>query len=75
MAGGEVADEMLRKINERIDSLADFPDRGVLQEDLKDGTRRLIEGKYLIYYSPYKSTVFILRVVHGARDLGELELG
>jgi toxin ParE1/3/4 len=70
----ETADQLLHRLNTKINSLADFPDRGVLREDLKIGVRMSVEGKFLIFYEPYKATVLILRVIHGARDLNELDI-
>ena len=42
-----------------------YPARG----DLGPGLRMAVHGKYLILFRPEGNTVFIERIVHGARDL------
>jgi toxin ParE1/3/4 len=65
------ADKLLRKLDQRIDSLFDMPERGVPRDDLSPGVRILIEGKYLIFYRVQNSKVVVLRVIHGAKDLSK----
>lgn len=66
------ADRFLDVLNERIDSLADFPERGVLRPEIGKGIRILIEGNYLILYGMRLGGVEVVRVVHGARELRNL---
>lgn len=68
------ADQFLAKIESKISSLSQFPERGVDRSDLFPNTRILIEGRYLIFYQIVERNVFVMRVVHGARDLNELGL-
>jgi toxin ParE1/3/4 len=67
------ADRFVDLLNSRIDSLADFPDRGVMQSDIARDARILVEGNYLIFYRKRRSDVEVLRVVHGAMDLQNLK--
>ncbi len=67
------ADQFLDLLNSRIDSPADFPDRGPARPDIARGARILIEGNYLIFYRQLKSDIEVLRVVHGAMDLKNLK--
>ena len=67
------ADRFLDLLNSRIDSLADFPDRGVARSDIARNARILIEGNYLIFYRKLITDVEVLRVVHGAMDLQNLK--
>jgi toxin ParE1/3/4 len=69
-----IADRFLLTLGERISSLYEFPDRGAARFEIGKGVRILIEGKYLIIYRKLDSGVEVLRVVHGARDLGDLYL-
>ncbi|NJM29533.1 MAG: type II toxin-antitoxin system RelE/ParE family toxin [Rhizobiales bacterium] len=66
------ADRFLDTLNNRIDSLASYPDRGAPRPRLGKGIRLLIEGNYLIIYRTTDSGVSVIRIVHGARDLAEL---
>ncbi len=79
-----LANRFLKSLTGRFPVLADFPDMGVVREDLfpedKDSGRRpgasvrcLPFKSYLIFYrkrSPHR--IEILRVVHAARDLSAL---
>ena len=66
------ADRFLAKIDGRVLSLTEFPERGAVRNDLSDGLRMLIEGDYLIFYQTKTRSVEILRVVYGSRDLTKL---
>jgi toxin ParE1/3/4 len=66
------ADQFVAKIETRISSLAQLPDRGFNRSDLFPNTRVLIEGNYLIFYQVKEVRVIVMRVVHGARELSEL---
>ncbi len=66
------ADRFLAKIDGRVLSLTEFPERGAVRNDVSDGLRMLIEGNYLIFYRTKTRNVEILRVVYGSRDLTKL---
>ena len=68
------ADRILDVLGARIDSLVEFPDRGVIRDEIAKGARSLIEGNYLIFYRKQKSTIEVTRVVHGRMDLSKLSL-
>jgi toxin ParE1/3/4 len=70
--GMAAADRFVDRIDRRVLSLAEFPDRGAPRYELSKGLRMLVEGKYLVFYRLIGSRVEILRVVHGARDLSRL---
>jgi plasmid stabilization system protein ParE len=36
------------------------------------GIRRRIHGNYIIFYKIHQAQVFVLRILHGARDYGYL---
>jgi len=51
-------------------SLENFPDRGSVVEDLDDpDVRQLWIGRYRLLYEARDEAVWVLRVVHGSRDL------
>ena len=67
-AAGRVAD----LIAEAEDRLAEFPKLGRAREELGLGVRSWTVGEYVILYRSGPGVVTILRIVHGARDLGDL---
>lgn len=66
------ADKFFDKLDRRILSLIEFPDRGASREDLRKGLRMLVEGYHLIFYRVQGRKVEIVRVVHGAMDLPKI---
>lgn len=58
------------RIVEAVVSLAEFPRMGrVVPEFRRDDLRELIYGSYRIVYLLRDDEVFVVRVVHGARDI------
>ena len=66
------ADSFLDRIQERFISLADFPQLGTGRDELKTGLRSQPLGNYLIFYFPLNDGIEVVRVLHGARDIGHL---
>jgi toxin ParE1/3/4 len=66
------ADSFLDRIQERFISLADFPQQGTGRDELKTGLRSQPLGNYLIFYFPLNDGIEVVRVLHGARDIGHL---
>jgi plasmid stabilization system protein ParE len=68
----EEADKFIRRIEERADTLERFPERcPLIAENLLLGTRyrHLLYGNYRIIFRVAGKTVYVLRVIHGARLL------
>jgi len=63
----------VRQIRERCEKIARMPEAVpvVLEQD-DVAIRRIVFGRYLIFYTLENSTVTVLRVLHGARDLDAL---
>lgn len=68
----EAADAMVRKIETRLQSYADWPLSGVSREELGAGVRSFSVGNYMVYYRPMPDGIKLLRVFHGARDIDRL---
>lgn len=66
------ADRMVDRIDRKIALLAEHPKTGRSREELGPNMRSAPVGPYLIIYWPLADGVEILRIVHGARDLGRL---
>lgn len=65
------AEHMAAKIEKNISLLADNPYLGRIPEDeelLRVGYRFLVVQNYLIFYTVEKRTIFVYRIIHGARD-------
>jgi toxin ParE1/3/4 len=63
------ADALLIRILDKVDLAADHPHMGPPRPELSATARLLVEGRYLIIYEPLSYGIFIVTVVHGARDL------
>ena len=69
----ETADRLIDAITGHFLLLAGFPYAGRARDnDFGAGRRSFPTGEYVIVYSLEDSDVFILRVVHGKRDLETL---
>jgi len=69
----EIADRFVDSITERFLLLAGYPYLGrPRDDDLGISLRSFPVGEYVIVYLVEDEEVFILRVVHGRRDMEEL---
>jgi len=70
----DIADRQIAAITERFFILAEHPHMGrVRDEDLGPGRRSLaVNRRYIIVYTTDGDDVFVLRAVHGRRDLRAL---
>jgi toxin ParE1/3/4 len=73
------ADRILMAISSRIDTLRRHPRIGPCRPDIRENSRMLVEGHYLVLYEVHPDTddepvewVEIVSVVDGRRDLSEL---
>ncbi len=66
------ADQVLARIDEVVHTLASNPLLGELQDHIRPGLRRFVVGAYLIFYLPLQDGVTVVRILHGARNYGEL---
>jgi toxin ParE1/3/4 len=63
------ADRLLDRIQVKLMNLAEFPQMGMGQDDLKPSLRSFTVGNYLVFYFPLVDGIDVVRVLHGARDL------
>lgn len=60
----------VRRVRDRARSLADHSERGRVVPELADiRVRELIVGSYRLIYEVAADDVYVLGVIHGARDL------
>ena len=69
------ADSVGELFQQEFLAIQQHPGLGPRREELQPGVRSLPVGSYLIFYRVSRDSVQILRVVHGARDLGALFAG
>src|SRR5262245_16276550 len=68
----ETANKFISRLEEQIETLEVFPDRCALipeNEILGTRYRHMIHGDYRTIFRVAKRTVYVLRVIHGARLL------
>jgi len=66
----EVATRFVREIKAAFDPVRRFPLAAPTRDRLAPGLRVTFHGAYAIYYRPLADAVVIVRVLHGARDIG-----
>ena len=67
------ADRVIDAVTTTCENLGDFPALGRRRPEfdaLNFEVRSIGAGKYVILYTQYEGEVWIVRVVHGARDIG-----
>jgi len=64
------ADAFIDDIDAKFLLLAEQPMLGRGREELAPGLRSLPYGRYVIFYEVMPDRIAIVRVLHGARDLG-----
>lgn len=71
----DAADRLAERIADATDRLVDYPESAPARPELGEGVRTLVVGRYLVLYRAGPDSVDVIRVVHGARDLGRLGEG
>lgn len=69
----EAANRTLRQIEERVDLLGQFPEMGERIPQFGNQVRRIIVGRYLVFYEAWDDRVEVLRILHAAQDARSLE--
>jgi toxin ParE1/3/4 len=64
------ADRIYDRLEARIRILARYPEIGRARPDIADDCRMVVEHPYIILYRATAAGVQIVRVLHGARDIG-----
>nr|WP_242612047.1 type II toxin-antitoxin system RelE/ParE family toxin [Achromobacter xylosoxidans] len=69
-ASDTIATRFVGKLYATCEGLLAFPLAHPERRQLGPNLRVVFHGAYAIYYQPEADTVTIIRVLHGARDLG-----
>lgn len=62
------ADALLLRIMDKADLASSQPHMGSPRPEFSETARLLVEGRYVMIYEPMPYGVFVVTVVHGARD-------
>lgn len=62
------ADRLLRRLDERVQKLQDYPEQGEALPNSNAGMRRIVEGSYLIFYQILDDVIRVVRVLHTSRQ-------
>lgn len=68
MDNPRAARSFLDKLKVACQRLSQFPDMGVIRDELAPGVRCIPFASYLIFYRRVEHGVEVIRVLHGSRD-------
>jgi toxin ParE1/3/4 len=68
-SGLSFADSTLAKIESKFRLLVEFPESGRVRDELLAGLRSYPAGNFVIFYRIIATTVEVVRVIHGRRDI------
>jgi toxin ParE1/3/4 len=68
-SGLSLADSILAKIESKFRLLVQFPTAGKVRDELLAGLRSYPAGDFIIFYRILDTTVEVVRVIHGRRDI------
>ena len=64
------ADRMVDAVLEGSRKHVRFPGMGQNRDDVRPGLRCFVVSPYVVFYRPLEDTIEVLRILHGARDIG-----
>ena len=68
-SGLAFADSTLANIESKFRLLAQFPSSGRMRDELLVGLRSYPAGDFVIFYRILETTVEVVRILHGRRDI------
>jgi toxin ParE1/3/4 len=71
----EQAELWLMRVENQCQILAEMPTMGRVRPELPGNVRSFVFARYVIFYRPNVDGVEIVRVLHGSRDLGQIDFG
>jgi toxin ParE1/3/4 len=64
------SEEFLRGMDDKFSILLSQPEMGRQRKELGENLRSLAFNNYVVFYDPRPEGILIVRVLHGARDIG-----
>jgi toxin ParE1/3/4 len=71
-AGDERAGSVIRTIDQKLHTLAEFPQMGRRRDELAVGLRSIPVAAYLVFYYPLDDGIELVRVLDSRRDIPAL---
>ncbi len=68
----ERAETFVEELAAKARKAAEHPQAYPLRDDIDQGLRSIVHGRYLILFRELADEVRVVRVIHGARDLKRL---
>ena len=68
------ADALLDRVDRKLRLLSDHPGLGRERPELGEGLRSFTVGNYVLYYRSIADGIELVRLLHGARDVGAVPL-
>ncbi len=68
----DAAESLILTLCSKCRLLSEHPESGRDRSDLRPGLRGFPVGNYIIFYRPATYGIEVLRILHGARDIGSL---
>ncbi len=66
--GEAQADQYIRDLNDSFSRLAENPEKGMACDDIREGYRKCITGKHMVFYRQTSSGMEIVRILHQRMD-------
>jgi toxin ParE1/3/4 len=63
--------KFVERLEDECGTLTRNPQIGTIRDDLLSGLRCWSVGNYVIFFKPAGDRIEVVRVVHGARDIGK----
>lgn len=67
------ATRFLGLVEDTLDGLARQPSMGRARDELADHLRSFPIGRYVVYYLPLDDGIDLVRMLHGSRDISDLD--
>ncbi len=71
-AGSDVADNVIRAINDAARILDSHPLAGRARDEIRPGLRSIASRPYVLFYRVQPDAAAIVRVLHGRRDIEQI---
>lgn len=70
VASPEIADKLLREIDQAAGRLGEYPESGRIRDEVVPGLRSVLARPYTVFYRIGNDVIEIVRVLHERRDFG-----
>jgi toxin ParE1/3/4 len=68
----QAAQRLAEEMKQRCEQLGKLPGLGRARDDLKPGLRSIVVQRYTVFYRATDTSVQIVRILHGSRDIDSI---